>query len=397
MLAPKTIEIKVSEQQKAILEEISKSRTKAARLVERAKIILLGSEQVSGKEISEKIELSRSQVWVWRKRWSEVQGELEKQEQEGLSVKEESKRIEGILDDRARAGGPAKFEVETILKILLVAQEEPEESGRPVSHWTPRELRQEVLKRSFFKNEGSLKPSRYQRWLNPDVENLGELNAQVKAVCKLYEEAPQLHSQGTHVISTDEMTGIQALERVIRPMEMGHPQKIDHEYVRHGPVTLIANWEVATGKVISPSLGATRTEADFANHIANTVALAPNDSWIFISDNLNTHQSATLVEWVAEVCHLDDPLGVKGKSGILATQPSRALFLSDKSHRIHFVYTPKHCSWLNQVECWFSILARRLLRRSSFLSVEHLSQKIIAFINYFNELLSKPFKWKFRG
>jgi len=216
-------------------------------------------------------------------------------------------------------------------------------------------------------------------------------------VCKLYEEAPQLHSQGTHVISTDEMTGIQALERVIMPMEMRHPQKIDHEYVRHGTVTLIANWEVVTGKVISPSLGATRTEADFANHIANTVAIAPNDSWIFISDNLNTQQSATLVEWVAKVCHLDDLLGVKGKSGILATQPSRALVLTDKSHRIHFVYTPKHCSWLNQVECWFSILARRLLRRSSFLSVEHLSQKIIAFINYFNELLSKPFKWKFRG
>jgi hypothetical protein len=81
-------------------------------------------------------------------------------------------------------------------------------------------------------------------------------------------------------------------------MEMRHPQKIDHEYVRHSTVTLIANWEVATGKVISPSLGATRTEADFANHIANTVALAPNDSWIFISDNLNTHQSAALVEWV---------------------------------------------------------------------------------------------------
>ena len=119
-----------------------------------------------------------------------------------------------------------------------------------------------------------MKPARYQRWLNPDVENLAELNQQVKAVCKLYEEAPQLHAQGTHVISTDEMTGIQALERVILPMEMGHLQKIDHEYVRHGTVTLIANWEVATGKVISPSLGATRTEADFANHIATTVAIA---------------------------------------------------------------------------------------------------------------------------
>ncbi|MCY7332741.1 MAG: helix-turn-helix domain-containing protein [Pseudanabaena sp. CAN_BIN31] len=149
MSVPKTIEIKVSKQQKEILEEISKSRTKASRLVERAKIILLGSEQVSGKEIGERIELSRSRVWVWRKRWSEVQGELEKQEQEGISIKEESKRIEGILNDRARAGCPAKFEVETILKILLVAQEEPEESGRLVSHWTPRELRQEVIKREI--------------------------------------------------------------------------------------------------------------------------------------------------------------------------------------------------------------------------------------------------------
>jgi len=194
------------------------------------------------------------------------------------------------------------------------------------------------------------------------------------------------------------MTGIQALERVILPMEMRHPQKIDAQYIRHGTLSLIANWEVATGQVLSPSLGATRTEADFAAHIARTVALAPKDDWIFISDNLNIHQSATLVEWVSRVCPIPGNLGRKGnKSGILGSQSSRAQFLADSTHRIRFVYTPKHCSWLNQVECWFSILARRLLRRGSFISVEDLRQKILAFIDYFNQLLSKPFKWKFRG
>lgn len=206
-----------------------------------------------------------------------------------------------------------------------------------------------------------------------------------------------MHERGVHVISTDEMTGIQALERVILPMEMRHPQKIDAQYIRHGTLSLIANWEVATGQVLSPSLGATRTEADFAAHIARTVALATKHDWIFISDNLNIHQSATLVEWVSRVCPIPGNLGRKGKSGILGSQSSRAQFLADSTHRIRFVYTPKHCSWLNQVECWFSILARRLLRRGSFISVEDLRQKILAFIDYFNQLLSKPFKWKFRG
>lgn len=200
-------------------------------------------------------------------------------------------------------------------------------------------------------------------------------------------------------MSTDEKTGIQALERAAptRPMRPGQVELQEFEYDRHGTLTLMANFEVATGKIIAPSLGPTRTEADFATHIAQTVALDPAGAWIFVTDQLNTHQSASLVSWVAEQCELSVELGEKGKSGVLKSQASRAEFLRDPAHRIRFIYTPVHTSWLNQVEIWFSILVRRLLKRGNFTSVEDLKAQILAFIDYFNRTMAKPFKWTYAG
>src|SRR5258705_588219 len=139
-----------------------------------------------------------------------------------------------------------------------------------------------------------------------------------------------------------------------------------------------------------PSLGPTRTEADFAAHITQTIQTDPEAAWIFITDQLNTHQSETLVRLVAAQCDIQEDLGIKGKSGHLATMATRAAFLSDPSHRIRFVYTPKHSSWLNQVEIWFSILARRVLRRGRFTSPADLRGKILAFIDYFHPVMAKP-------
>lgn len=221
----------------------------------------------------------------------------------------------------------------------------------------------------------------------------------MEELCDTYLSAPDLAAEGAHVISTDEKTGMQALERLhaTKPMRPGLVERIEFEYIRHGTLCLIANFDVVTGKIVHPSIGPTRKEADFVAHIDQTIESDPEARWIFVVDQLDTHVSAGLVELVARRCGIPGDLGVKGKSGPLKSKRSRRAFLKDTSHRIRFVYTPRHCSWLNQVEIWFSILARRLLKRSSFTSQDDLRQRVLAFIDYFNHVLAKPFRWTYTG
>jgi len=222
----------------------------------------------------------------------------------------------------------------------------------------------------------------------------------VTAITDTYLNAIERDALGEQTISLDEMTGIQALERKYpdKPLESGKIQRREFEYIRHGTQTLIASFNVATGAIIQASVGDTRTEVDYLTHVQQTIATNPNATkWHLVMDCLNTHQSESLVRYVAQVQGLEIDLGIKGKCGILKSMQTRTDFLTDKTHRIIFYFTPKHCSWLNQIEIWFGILMPKLLRRGNFISQVDLKSRIILFIDYFNRTMAKPFKWTYKG
>jgi transposase len=400
----------ITETQQDILRTFSRATTAPSRLRQRAAIILMAFDGLLNEDIAERVGLTHRQVGRWRRRWAKAWYRLIDIEccESHAALR---RALEAVLGDEPRPGAPGKFTPEQVTQILAVACEPPEKSGRPITHWTARELTDEVVQRgivtsispsqvSRYLREAALQPHKSRYWLNTTETDARRFEEQVKTVCDTYLDAPQRErTEQTHTVCVDEMTGLQALERNApsKAMIAGKCELIEFEYTRHGTLCLIGNFVVTTGELLRPTIGPTRTETDFAGHIEQTVATDPEGSWVFVVDNLNIHGSESLVKLVAQACEVRTDLGKKGVRGVLKSVSSRQAFLSASSHRIRFVYLPKHSSWLNQIEVVFGVIMRKVMRRGSFTSVADLRTKLLNFIEYFNRVFAKPFRWTYTG
>ncbi len=321
-MAGTAAKIVISERQQRLLEEFGKSRTIARCVARRATIVLLGFSGMLNGEIAVQVGLNRTQVGIWRQRWRDAW--------EALCVWEctEPHRLReamvDVLSDAPRPGAPATFTAEQVSRIVALACEPPKLSGRPIDHWTLRELRDEAIERKIvtaisvsqigrFPRQAAVQPHRRKMWLNTTEKDPQKFQAEVENVCRAYLEAPAKAEAGAHTVSVDEATSLQALERNApdKPAQPDSVPKQEFEYTRHGTTTLTAGLDVVTGKIVCPTLEATRTEPEFVAHIKRTVETDPDAEWIFVVDRLNTHMSESLVKFVAERCNLLDALGKK--------------------------------------------------------------------------------------
>lgn len=348
--------VRITERQQALLRQIVAATTSPVCLARRAAVILRAFAGEQNREIAPAVGLNAQAVGVWRRRWARAWPRLIRIEC-GETQAAHRRAIEEVLSDGPRSGNPGKFTPEQVTQILALACEPPEKSGRPITHWTNAELAAEAQRRGIvpsisvsqvgrYLHEAELKPHKSRYWLNTKEKDPQQFQEKVEQVCDCYQEAPRLYAEeNTHTVCIDEMTGIQALERVAAtlPMKPGQVECREFEYVRHGTTTLIGSFHVPTGQLMPPTLGATRTEEDFVGHVARTVAADPEASWVFVADNLNIHASEGLVKWVAETCEIEQELGKKRQTRraplarksprVPATaQPSRPLRVPAQAH-----------------------------------------------------------------
>lgn len=394
-----------------ILEEIISSRLHGISVIQRARCVFLAYGETKYKGISRIVNLSSKTVSRWVGRFASSIEALHHVEKQGVRTVLKRAIID-CLCDAPRSGAPKKISPEQVASIISIGCEDPEQSNRPVTSWTAAEIADEAVLRNVVKsisvtqvqrflNNVQLSPHKKKGWCFTTEKDQELFLSQAKSVCDTYLAAPALRiEKNIYTICVDEMTSLQANEKRA-PGKLPAPGQCGKEecqYTRHGTVCLTGNWDVVAGQFILPTIEETRNNKDFAKHINRLIESESANGWVFIVDNLNTHCGEPLVRMVAE--HLgvaSDELGTVRKTGILKNMASRRAFLSDDSHKIRFVFMPKHSSWLNQIEAVFGMISRRVMRGGSFTSKDDLMNKLKRFATYFNETIAKPMKWTYTG
>ena len=324
------------------------------RDVLRAKIALMADDGLSNAEIQRRLGCDSKTVRKWRNQIA-------------------AQPDEAVLKDDPRSGRPPRVATAIHAVLVQLACDRPDEHKIPFEVvWTLDSLGEALEREAKIKLSRSeiwrilkgacLRPHRVQLWLHsPDPE----FRPKVEAICQLYVAPPA----GATVLCVDEMTGIQALEPRF-PLHPARPRRAvrkEFEYRRHGTRTLLGAFNIKTGKVVA-RCGPTRTAADLVAFMDEVAKHYPVGDVYIVWDNLNIHHGPRWEE-----------------------------FNAHHGGRFHFMYTPIHASWVNQIEIWFSIVRRRVLKHASFRSTEELSQRVLGFVEHWNEHDAKPFQWKFRG
>lgn len=297
--------------------------------------------------------------------------------------------------------GPGAFPPDEQLAVIAIATSTTRSHERPVNGWTLDEIAATILNEAHahaisratvwrILDRADLKPHQSVYWLNshdPDFPT------KAKEICRLYLDAPTFYQRGHLVLCCDEKTGMQVLDRVAptQPPAPGRPERREFEYIRLGTRTMITTFVVPTGEVVW-DLGPTRTSLDFRAHVLRVAAhFREMKRFDWVVDNLNTHQSLELCEVMA---YLN---GRPFRRRELKTQEQRGAFLSEPGYRHVFHYTPVHGSWLNQVELFFSVVARQFLKRGDFGSLKEFEERLRAYLVESNQERAHPYRWTYTG
>jgi len=351
---PKARRIRLSPRLREKLQRVERLPTALARTAKRARIVLLASRGHGNAQIARLVGMTEKTVRKWRGRikdWKHVDA----------------------LEDSHRSGRPPSIPLTIRCEVVKLACDRPDGDKTPFRRaWTLGTLRQCVARETGWElseteirrilRDEQLRPHRVRMWLHsPDPD----FRRKVRAVCDLYCNPPK----GATVLCIDEKTGMQALERLHpgRPAAKERDGRLEFEYVRHGTRTLIAAFNTRTGKVFA-HCGRRRRAKNLLRFMEALAKQYPTGPVYVVWDNLNIHGG-----------------------------PRWKKFNEHHGGRFHFVFTPLHASWVNQIEIWFSILHRRVLKHSSFASAPELTAAVLGFVRHWNQHEAHPFRWTFRG